>query len=95
VNCAQTTEVNVPFGGYKQSGIGRELGQYALDTYVFNMIVVGGSRMVLTEFWCALQVYAGEGRSCEYWGEVVRWTGGLGRLRCPVRDHDGNRQTNY
>jgi len=33
VNCAQTTEVNVPFGGYKQSGIGRELGEYALDTY--------------------------------------------------------------
>ncbi|PPQ64575.1 hypothetical protein CVT26_001973 [Gymnopilus dilepis] len=33
VNCAQTTEVNVPFGGYKQSGIGRELGEYALETY--------------------------------------------------------------
>ncbi|KAF9445644.1 aldehyde dehydrogenase [Macrolepiota fuliginosa MF-IS2] len=33
VNCAQATEMNVPFGGYKQSGTGRELGQYALDTY--------------------------------------------------------------
>ncbi|KDR73245.1 hypothetical protein GALMADRAFT_142376 [Galerina marginata CBS 339.88] len=33
VNCAQATEVAVPFGGYKQSGIGRELGEYALDTY--------------------------------------------------------------
>jgi aldehyde dehydrogenase (NAD+) len=33
VNCAQDTEANVPFGGYKQSGIGRELGEYALDTY--------------------------------------------------------------
>ncbi|KAF9007190.1 aldehyde dehydrogenase [Cyathus striatus] len=33
VNCAQATEIQVPFGGYKQSGIGRELGQYALDTY--------------------------------------------------------------
>jgi len=33
VNCAQTVEAGVPFGGYKQSGIGRELGQYALDTY--------------------------------------------------------------
>ncbi|KXN93302.1 Aldehyde dehydrogenase [Leucoagaricus sp. SymC.cos] len=33
VNCAQATEMNVPFGGYKQSGMGRELGQYALDTY--------------------------------------------------------------
>ncbi|KAF8154950.1 aldehyde dehydrogenase [Crassisporium funariophilum] len=33
VNCAQMTEIAVPFGGYKQSGIGRELGEYALDTY--------------------------------------------------------------
>jgi len=33
VNCAQMTEISVPFGGYKQSGMGRELGEYALDTY--------------------------------------------------------------
>ncbi|KAJ3569880.1 hypothetical protein NP233_g4765 [Leucocoprinus birnbaumii] len=33
INCAQATEFCVPFGGYKQSGIGRDLGQYALDMY--------------------------------------------------------------
>ncbi|KAJ3560611.1 hypothetical protein NP233_g10723 [Leucocoprinus birnbaumii] len=33
VNCAQSVEVCVPFGGYKQSGIGRELGEAALETY--------------------------------------------------------------
>ncbi|KAF5323284.1 hypothetical protein D9619_013499 [Psilocybe cf. subviscida] len=33
VNQAQSAEIGVPFGGYKQSGIGRELGEYALDTY--------------------------------------------------------------
>jgi len=32
VNCMNTLYPNVPFGGYKQSGIGRECGQYALDT---------------------------------------------------------------
>lgn len=30
VNCANTLHPQVPFGGYKQSGIGRELGEYAL-----------------------------------------------------------------
>lgn len=33
VNSGPTGAFNVPFGGYKQSGIGRELGEYALDTY--------------------------------------------------------------
>ncbi|KAF9064740.1 aldehyde dehydrogenase [Rhodocollybia butyracea] len=33
VNCNVTTEYNVPFGGYKQSGYGRELGAYAIETY--------------------------------------------------------------
>ena len=36
VNSAQDPAINVPFGGYKQSGIGRELGEYALDTYVIS-----------------------------------------------------------
>ena len=35
VNCAQSFSLGVPGGGYKQSGIGRELGEYALDTFVF------------------------------------------------------------
>ncbi|PPR03693.1 hypothetical protein CVT24_007414 [Panaeolus cyanescens] len=33
VNCAQAGDAAVPFGGYKQSGIGRELGEYAIHTY--------------------------------------------------------------
>lgn len=33
VNCVNTLYPNVPFGGYKQSGIGRELGEYALQHY--------------------------------------------------------------
>ncbi|GLB45581.1 putative aldehyde dehydrogenase [Lyophyllum shimeji] len=35
VNCVNHVHPNVPFGGYKQSGIGRELGEYALHQYVF------------------------------------------------------------
>jgi aldehyde dehydrogenase (NAD+) len=30
INCTNILEPNVPFGGTKQSGVGRELGEYAL-----------------------------------------------------------------
>jgi aldehyde dehydrogenase (NAD+) len=33
VNCSLSVEIGLPFGGYKQSGIGREMGEYALETY--------------------------------------------------------------
>jgi aldehyde dehydrogenase (NAD+) len=33
INCVNQLHVQVPFGGYKQSGIGRELGEYALTNY--------------------------------------------------------------
>jgi len=36
VNCVNTLHPGVPFGGYKQSGIGRELGEYALAKWVFG-----------------------------------------------------------
>ncbi|KAH0828790.1 aldehyde dehydrogenase domain-containing protein [Lanmaoa asiatica] len=33
INCSNQAEIQMPFGGYKQSGIGRELGEYALENY--------------------------------------------------------------
>ncbi|KAI6042816.1 aldehyde dehydrogenase [Pisolithus marmoratus] len=33
VNCYSVMTPNVPFGGFKQSGIGREMGEYALNHY--------------------------------------------------------------
>jgi aldehyde dehydrogenase (NAD+) len=33
INCVNSVEIQVPFGGYKQSGIGRECGEYALENY--------------------------------------------------------------
>ncbi|KAI9318673.1 aldehyde dehydrogenase domain-containing protein [Dichotomocladium elegans] len=33
VNCYNVLDYNTPFGGYKQSGIGRENGEYALENY--------------------------------------------------------------
>lgn len=33
VNCFNSTDPASPFGGYKQSGFGREMGSYALDNY--------------------------------------------------------------
>ncbi|KAG1739699.1 aldehyde dehydrogenase family-domain-containing protein [Suillus lakei] len=39
INCAQQTEISMPFRGFKQSGIGRELSEYALKNYT-NVKVV-------------------------------------------------------
>lgn len=36
VNCVNQLHASVPFGGFKQSGFGRELGEYALDKYVIG-----------------------------------------------------------
>ncbi|OJJ08768.1 hypothetical protein ASPVEDRAFT_57771 [Aspergillus versicolor CBS 583.65] len=33
INSSQDSHFGIPFGGYKSSGIGRELGKYALDAY--------------------------------------------------------------
>lgn len=33
VNCYNLTNAAVPFGGYKESGFGREMGSYALENY--------------------------------------------------------------
>jgi betaine-aldehyde dehydrogenase len=34
INCSQPTFVQAPWGGFKQSGIGRELGRWGLDNYL-------------------------------------------------------------
>lgn len=39
INCANQLHANVPFGGYKQSGIGRELGEDVLKHYTHTKAV--------------------------------------------------------
>lgn len=40
INCCGVLNANVPFGGYKQSGLGRELGQDALAEYTQTKTIV-------------------------------------------------------
>jgi aldehyde dehydrogenase (NAD+) len=40
INCYDVVDVAVPFGGFKMSGIGRELGEYALANYTEVKAVV-------------------------------------------------------
>ncbi|CAN8011467.1 unnamed protein product [Ixodes pacificus] len=46
VNCYDVLSAQVPFGGYKMSGIGRELGEYGLEAYtqVKSVVVKMGEK---------------------------------------------------
>ena len=48
VNCSQPTFVEAPWGGYKQSGIGRELGEWGLNNYLETKQI---TRFNTTEPW--------------------------------------------
>lgn len=39
INSSNDSHYGIPFGGYKSSGIGRELGKYALDAYTQSKAV--------------------------------------------------------
>jgi len=47
VNCVNRLHPAVPFGGFKQSGIGRELGEYALAKYVIHSFRTCGADCVV------------------------------------------------
>ena len=40
VNCHNILDASMPFGGYKQSGIGREMGRAVLDLYTESKSVI-------------------------------------------------------
>ncbi|TRW97918.1 aldehyde dehydrogenase family protein [Paracoccus sp. M683] len=48
INCSQPTFTEAPWGGYKQSGIGRELGRWGLDNYLETKQI---TRRTATEPW--------------------------------------------
>jgi len=40
VNCYDVFDANTPFGGFKNSGVGRELGEYGLRNYLETKTVI-------------------------------------------------------
>lgn len=48
INCSQPTFAEAPWGGYKQSGIGRELGRWGLDNYLETKQI---TRLISEEPW--------------------------------------------
>lgn len=40
VNCYDVFDANTPFGGFKASGLGRELGPHAVNNYLENKTVI-------------------------------------------------------
>lgn len=48
INCSQPTFTDAPWGGYKQSGIGRELGRWGFENYLQTKQITGFSS---TEPW--------------------------------------------
>jgi acyl-CoA reductase-like NAD-dependent aldehyde dehydrogenase len=45
VNCYNVLDTRAPFGGFKQSGIGRELGEYGLQQYTEVKTVIVNRRV--------------------------------------------------
>jgi phenylacetaldehyde dehydrogenase len=43
INCYNVFDPHLPFGGYKESGLGREMGPEALDLYTEVKAVVVGN----------------------------------------------------
>ena len=40
VNCYNVIQATTPFGGYKDSGIGRELGEAGLNNYLESKTII-------------------------------------------------------
>ena len=40
VNCYDYTEASTPFGGYKDSGIGKDLGREGIESYLLTKTVI-------------------------------------------------------
>jgi aldehyde dehydrogenase (NAD+) len=70
VNCTNLLNNQIPFGGFKQSGIGRELGEYALSKYVLFLIFV----LCMDTDYFSQKLYQRQISYDQYWYQDVKYS---------------------
>lgn len=63
VNCYYVLDASMPFGGYKDSGVGREMGEYGLQNYTEVKMVSSAASLIYSLIHLYLSSHSGNDKS--------------------------------